>query len=147
MELQQPAPGFLSAAEAEVWVTVGLAAHPLVCWYGRTGDLTPTTVGRVPCDLVPAAGFAILRELLGPRGWEQQLALPYESVTGRHRSFVLPQGDDDFTDREVDLARRLHPLLPLLERRARVLRARSPDADTAGLTARALACWCCSATG
>jgi DNA-binding CsgD family transcriptional regulator len=139
LELQQSAPGFPSAAEAEVWVTVGMAAHPLVCWYGRTGDLTPTTVGRVPRDLVPGAGFAVLRELFGPRGWEQQLALPYASATGRHRSFVLARGGDDFTDREVDLARRLHPLLALLERQARVLRVRSPDADTAGLTARELA--------
>lgn len=139
VEFQQPHPGFPSSDEAEIWASGGLASHPLVCWYLRTGDPTPTTVGRVPREMVPAAGFGMLEEMLGPYGWEQQLSIPYDLGAGRYRAFVLARQTDDFTDQEVDLARRLHPLLAVLERQGSALHSRPRTCETAGLTARELA--------
>lgn len=138
MEIHTPAPGFPSPEEADLWVGGAMTRHPLVYWYEASGDPTPMSVSRVPRDVVPREGFGMLRELLGPRGWHQQLSIPYSLEHGRHRAFVLAR-EDDFDDAEVELARRLQPLLALLARQAEVLGRRPPPGDRAGLTSRELA--------
>ncbi|QBR94319.1 LuxR family transcriptional regulator [Nocardioides euryhalodurans] len=118
-----------------------MRAHPLLVWFARTQDPAPMTVGRVPGELAPPRGGNYLKELLEPHGHEQQLSIPSHLGSRSYRAFVLAQGRDDFSDEQLDLARRLQPLLALLDRQAEVtsrvrLATCSPPAD---LTAREVA--------
>lgn len=136
-ELREPIPGFPSHEEAEVW-RAGMPAHPLLRWFAHSGDLSPTTVGRVPRDVAGEQGPRLLAEILAPRGLEQQLAIPYR-MSMRHEAFVLARGGRDFTDFHVDLARRVQPLLVVLDRQTRVLDGMPAAAGETKLTGRELA--------
>jgi DNA-binding CsgD family transcriptional regulator len=116
------------------------ARHPLVQWFGTTGDPAPMTVGRLPRSVAPAADFALVAETLRPGGLEQQLSIPYHLSGGDHRAFVVARGDEDFPREDVDLARRIQPLLGLLDRHVRASHdRRTACAADAGLTAREIA--------
>lgn len=114
--------------------------HPLVQWFGVSGDPTPTTVGRLPRAVAPAVDFALLTETLGPGGFEQQLSIPYHLSGDEHRAFVLARAGDDFPQEDVALARRIQPLLDLVNRQVRASQGRRADrAAAAGLTPREVA--------
>lgn len=130
--------GFPTPEHEEFWGRHGLDWHPLLRWFDHSGDPTATTVGRVPRPLVPAGCFGILDELLAPYGFEQQLSIPYRLEGAYHRAYVLAQGSEDFPDEAVDLARRLQPLLELLERQREILRSRVAAPSETGLTGREL---------
>ncbi len=94
--------------------------HPLLQWYGRS-EPTPMSVHRLPRQLVAAAEWSQVVEVLVPQGLEQQLAIPHRSDHATFRAFVMARGEQDFTDDEVDLARQIQPLIAMLDRHADVL--------------------------
>lgn len=114
--------------------------HPLLRWFRKTGDPRPMSVGRVPRSAVSPADFAALVEVLGPAGLEQQISIPYRLGPRCHRAFVLARPDIDFCDDDMELARRIQPLLALIERQVSVtLNRRTRLAAEAGLTGREVA--------
>lgn len=137
-EMQQTAQGFPSAAAVDWWLDEGVRCHPLIYWYVRTRDPLPTTTGRVVGRLESPRAFGMVNELLAPYGWEQQLSISYALGSSHYRALVLSRGRDDFTDEELDLARRLQPLFAVLERQSAALQP-GPAYPAAGLTARELA--------
>ncbi|QZY28826.1 response regulator transcription factor [Nocardioides coralli] len=138
-ETSGPLPGFATTADDGAWMADALLKHPLVCWFTRTGDATAMTNGRVPRDLVPPDGFALVQEVLEPYGFEQQLSMPYVLAPGRYRTFVMARSSDDFTDEELELARRIQTLLAVLERQTELLEGQPPHLQGVGLTAREVA--------
>ena len=120
--MYEPIPGWPVDGQLEFWAHEAMALHPLIHWFRETGDLTPTTLERVPAEVADPRGLQILRHHLLPVGLEQQLSIPYRQTSGgTYRAFVLAKGGDDFTDAEVGLAQRIQPLLILLARQCCVL--------------------------
>ena len=117
-----PVPGWPTPEHIDFWREHGLGWHPLVRWFELSGDASPMSTGRIPRGLFPHECFGVLREQLGPFGLEENLSIPYRLEPDSHRAFVLGRGDQDFRDEDYLLARRLQPLLALLERQASVLR-------------------------
>lgn len=135
-ELSHPVPGWPSESEVVVW-ELNMAKHPLLCWFRTTGDPRPWSIGRVPRRLVPLSGFEILRDVCQPVGLDQQLAIPYQLSGMSHHSFLLAQTGEDYNDEELDLARRIQPLLAALGRQCALLQVAGAAAP-AGLTGREL---------
>lgn len=124
--------------EAELELHGGLDNHPLIRWGVHTGDTRAMSVGRVPRSIAPPDCIGLLHDLLAPHDYEQQLAIPFRMKGQEHRTYVLARGVQDFSDDDVELARRIQPLLELLDRQVLILEQRR--ASTAGqLTGRELA--------
>ncbi len=141
-ELRGPLPEFLDAAHVRHWAVKAMRTHPLLTWFAHTRDPLPMTVGRVPRELAPATGWTLLRECLEDPGWEEQLSIPSHLGPSSYRAMVLAQTRHDFTDEQLDLARRLQPLLAVLDRQAEVLaRTEAPLTTGSGadLTCREVA--------
>ncbi len=117
-EVQGPLPGDPGPLDVGGWVPEAMRSHPLLVWFAHTGDPTPMSAGRVPRELVAPMGWAYLTEALGPHDCDQQLSIPYRLGTSSYRAFVLAQSRQDFADEQLDLARRLQPLLAVLDRQA-----------------------------
>lgn len=113
------------------WFTRPNHPHPLVRWFAVSRDPTAISVARVPPAAVPSRLVDELRSELRPLGLEQQLSVPC-SVAGPARAVILAQSGHDFTDAQVELARRIQPLLMMLTRR--VDAAAQQVADAAGHT-------------
>jgi DNA-binding CsgD family transcriptional regulator len=124
-----PMPGWPTPEHVAFWREHGLGWHPLVRWFELSGDASPMSTGRIPPGLFPDGCFGVLREQLGPYGLEENLSIPYRLEPDSQRAFVLARGDQDFPDEDYLLARRLQPLLALLERQVSVLR-RARDLTT-----------------
>lgn len=137
-DLLDPVPGFPTPEHAEFWTRNGLGWHPLLRWFAHSGDPRPMTVGRVPRSVVPDQCFGVLTEQLAPYGFEQQLSIPYRLEGAFHRAYVLARGGEDFSDEDVELSRRLQPLLELLERQRAVLRSQANPGEHLDLTGREL---------
>lgn len=120
-ELREPIPHFPTADEAQLWASTGMSTHPLLRWYAMTGDPTAMSMGRVPRNLVGDEGFGMVAEILGPRGVDQQLSIPYRTSASSHHTFVLARARVDFDERDLDLCRRVQPLLAVLDRHAHAL--------------------------
>lgn len=128
-EVQGPLPGDLRLLEADGWAVEAMRRHPLLVWFAHTGDPTPMTAGRVPREVVPPRGRVFLTEALGPHDCDQQLSIPYRLGGTSYGAFVLAQPRVDFADEQLDLARRLQPLLTVLDRQADVVTRRAcPEA-------------------
>jgi DNA-binding CsgD family transcriptional regulator len=139
-EMSEPLGDFPTDEETEIIVSYGLQLHPLVRWFARTGDPAPMSLERIPREMVPREGFLVVREVLGPRGIDQQLAIPYHLGADRQAAFIMNRGDHDYDDEEFDLAGRIQPLLMVLSRQADALTSATPDALSDGrLTPRELA--------
>lgn len=120
--MYHPIPGWPADGQLELWADEALSLHPLINWFRVTGDLTATTLARVPARAADPRGLQILRHHLLPVGLEQQLSIPYrQTATGTYRAFVVAKGGEDFSDADVTVARRIQPLLVLLARQCRVL--------------------------
>ena len=127
-ELYLPVPEWPRNDDLLSWADGLLDAHPLMVWYGQTGDLTAGTLHRVPRSAVPRVAFEQVRTLLRPVGLDRQLSLPYQAGTA-FRSFLVCATGTDFDDEAVSTARRIQPLLTLLARQVSVLeQTRCPDA-------------------
>lgn len=120
-ELRHRVPGWPSSDVMAFWQRAGLAFHPLIRWFAATGCPSPMTVARVPPAIAPERYVAVLRACMGPTGMEQQLSIPYALSPQRHRAFVLARPGEDYSDEDLEVARRLQPLLVLLERQVQVL--------------------------
>lgn len=137
-EMSHPIPGWPSEADVPEWER-NLPKHPLICWFRVTGDPRPWSVGRVPRRLAPPSGFAAVRDLCQPVGVDQQLSIPYQLGRETHRAFVLAQTGEDFSDEDIDLARRIQPLIAAVGRQCALLQVPDAGSVPAGLTGRELA--------
>jgi DNA-binding CsgD family transcriptional regulator len=135
-ELSHPIPGWPSVSDLALWERY-LPTHPLLCWFRATGDPRPWTVGRVPKRLVPPEGFVALRELCAPVGVDEQLSIPYQLSDTAYRAFVLARTGEDFSDEDVELARRIQPLVAALGKQCALL-LENAEPNPAGLTGREL---------
>lgn len=136
-EMRDPIPGFPSEEEAIRWSTEGIPHHPVLRWYAVTRQTTPMSIGRVPTQVAPR--LDLIHELLGPRGLEQQLSIPYRLGAGTHRAFVLARPDEDFPDDLFDAARFIQPLIAMLDRQATTLARAGQHLGDLDLTGRELA--------
>lgn len=137
-EMSRPVPGFPRETDLPEWER-NLPKHPLICWFRVTGDPRPWSIGRVPRRLVPPSGFEAVRDLCQPFGFDQQLSIPYQLGRETHRAFVLAQTGEDFSDEDLDLARRIQPLLAAVGRQCALLQVPGAASIPAGLTGRELA--------
>jgi DNA-binding CsgD family transcriptional regulator len=136
-ELSHPVPGWPSDSELAVWEH-NMFEHPLLCWFRTTCDPRPWSIGRVPRRLVPPGGFETLKDVCRPVGLDEQLAIPYHLSGVTHRSFLLARTGEDFSDEDLDLARRIQPLVAALGRQCAMLQGSAAASVPAGLTGREL---------
>jgi len=136
-EMRDPIPGFPSEEEAVRWSLEGVPNHPVLRWYALSRETTPMSVGRVPRLVAPKSD--LVREMLAPRGLEQQLSIPYRMGEGSHRAFVLARSGEDFPDDLVDVARFIQPLIAMLDRQATASERAGGDLGDLDLTGRELA--------
>jgi DNA-binding CsgD family transcriptional regulator len=123
------------------WLNGGYRRHPASRWFRVSPDLAPTTIERVPREVVSLTERHRVQEALIPSEVRQQLVIMYHRSTGSRRLFVLGKSGHDFTNGDVALATQIQPLLALLDRQAEVLRAVDADAlaGELGITGRQLA--------
>jgi DNA-binding CsgD family transcriptional regulator len=138
VELSHPIDGWPAAADYEVWETRVRPVHPLLRWFGETGDPRPMTLGRVPSRFIAPGAMELTREFTARVGLGQQLSIPCH-VGGGHRAFVAARSGDDFSDEDLGLARRVQPLLALLWLQNAALERCPAKEETLGLTGRELA--------
>lgn len=112
-------PQFSPAAWLE-FVNERIDQHPLMSWFGTTGVSAAWTVDRVPAQFVDPR-FAEWTDLLDHLGLRHEMAMPLYHGPVVMEAFVVTHPEEDFTDDDVQLARRLQPLLAGLARQARTL--------------------------
>lgn len=139
-ELGGPLPGYPRRADVEDLARASVRSHPLLRWYGLSREPTPMSLHRVPGRLRAARSWQPVLESLEANGLERQLAIPHRFDHRALGAFVVARGERDYTDAELGLARRIQPLLAMLDRQAEVL-ARAPSGARAdpGLTGREVA--------
>jgi DNA-binding CsgD family transcriptional regulator len=136
-EMDQPVPGWPTEEDYRLWACEGFRTHPILCFYRLTNLPVPMTIGRVPRQMVPRNGYALLRDSLAPVGLEQQLSIPYVLTPVSTRAVVFAQSGEDYCDEDYTLARLIQPLLALLARQAAQLDGLGcHEAADVGLTAR-----------
>lgn len=138
-ELLHPRSNWPPPDEMEYWRSCAMQRHPLVRWFAATGRWDAQTIGRVPLAVADRRDRDIVREQLRPVGLDEQLAIPYRFSQGSQRVFVIARTGRDFSDADVEVARRVQPLLVLLDRQIGALRAAPLPAaveQTATLTVR-----------
>ncbi len=98
------------------WRGLSARDHPVATRFLETGDSTPTTLARTlrSGGTESAAAF---RWAAGAPELEHELWIPVRCSTTEHRSFVLARHSADFSDDELALARRLQPLVMLLDQK------------------------------
>jgi DNA-binding CsgD family transcriptional regulator len=101
------------------------AMHPLLRWYSATGDHSPQTLARVPTGLAPRRDRDRLNTLFVPAGVEMQLAIPVRTGVVSE-SFVLGRSGTDFSDQDLEVARRIQPAFVALDYQVRLLVRLSP---------------------
>jgi DNA-binding CsgD family transcriptional regulator len=134
-----PVDGWPTPEWQENWQRERLHRHPLHRWYAATGSPTPQSRARVPSPIAAHADHDSVREDMAALGFDQQLSIPYHLSPEGLRMFVLARADRDFSDDDMDLARRVQPLIWLVDRQVSVLTATVTAAPTPGLTGRELA--------
>lgn len=111
--------------------------HPLIRWFEATQSSVAMTVGRVPTRIAPRRDVDRMTHFMRPVGIDQQLAIPYEFEGPAQCTFVLATSGTDYTDDQLELARRIQPLLVLLARHHQLLdRCDATAGRTADLTPR-----------
>jgi DNA-binding CsgD family transcriptional regulator len=134
-ELMHPIDGWPPADWEEVWRETR-QHNPLALWYGATGDPAPQSRERVPSPLASSVDHAFVVSDLGPVGLDQQLAIPYHLSPQGIDMFLLGRSDRDFSDADLELARRVQPLIWLLDRQVEVLAETATTAALPELTGR-----------
>ena len=131
-----PVEGWPTPEWAEHWRKERLGHHPLHLWYTTTRCPAPQSRARVPSVVAGAADHESVREEMGHLGFEQQLAIPYHVSASGLRMFVLARAHHDFSDDDMDLARRVQPLIWLVDRQVAVLAATTSGVVAGPLTGR-----------
>lgn len=118
-------------------------AHPLVRWHEITHDPCPQTASRVPRGMVRPEDREGLLRMLRSAGCEEQLSIPCRCQGTRHEAFVLLRSGPDFSEADLEVARRIQPTITavhhqvdLLDRRLGL--ARTDRSVALGLTGREL---------
>jgi DNA-binding CsgD family transcriptional regulator len=115
--LDQPV-GVTEAMIQSTRENTNLERHPLVRWFSQTGASEAQSIGRVPLAISPRRDRDWFAEWMRPVGIEQQLSVPYQLDGIRYGAFVLSRPTDEFTDQEMELVRRLQPLMRGLHRQS-----------------------------
>jgi DNA-binding CsgD family transcriptional regulator len=119
-----------------------LFSDPLWRWFDGTQDPTPTTHDRVSSILSDLHVFAPYREFVNSLGIRHRISIPIELGKDEHIAFIVTRDTNDFTPTDIDLARRLRPILRALHRQSGVLndvKAGGALVSDCGLTGRELA--------
>jgi DNA-binding CsgD family transcriptional regulator len=130
-------------AEVDHWsVHCAPTGHPVLRYYLATGHCRAMQVADVPERFADAAVQGSWREVAGPWGAAEQLAMPVHVTAQSHRAFVMGRAEP-FTPDEVRMAGCLQRLLRGLDRHVTALGRRFEEcADVASslrLTPRELA--------
>lgn len=118
----------------------GLARHPLLRWFAATQDPTAQSSDRVPQAISSRRDRDWLKELLAPFSMEQQVSIPCWMAGPAYGAFVLGRPGDDFDDAEMELARRVQPLLTGLARQVHAQSGLGWSGPPAGVAAVGLSC-------
>jgi DNA-binding CsgD family transcriptional regulator len=106
-----------------------MAAHPLVRHYQATADQSPRTVADLPDGGHWSDELA--RHVVGTvLGFRRHLALPLPAPPGEGHVILLGRPDEDFSDRDLEFAARLQPLLAGVVNQQRQLLRRPPRLTT-----------------
>lgn len=97
-----------------------IARHPVSQWTRVTGSLVPQSIRRVPEAIAHPRDRAYIHELLRPARSEEQIVMTYRYSATSVRVFVVARGDSDFSDEDLEVARRLQVLLVGLDRQTAV---------------------------
>ncbi|MGR2753305.1 helix-turn-helix transcriptional regulator [Agromyces arachidis] len=118
-----------------------LDAHPVAAWYAATGSADPVSLTELPSEFRRGAAALEVLDVLRRIDLVEELCIPVESSRRRQRMLVIGRpAADAYSDDDLELARRLQPLLRALDRHARSRRARETEALLHGsLSARELA--------
>jgi DNA-binding CsgD family transcriptional regulator len=117
-------------ADLMAWGRAQAQTHPIVQYYGATGDVRPMQTADVPASLVDMRLFGDGAALLRSCGRGQQLAFP---IGPGHRPRTVVVGKPDvFGAAEMALAERIWRVLVGLERQARAYAAALRNASPAG---------------
>jgi DNA-binding CsgD family transcriptional regulator len=119
MEMRDAPSGWPSEEVVSGWAELNWWDHPLTRWYLVSQSVQPQSTGRVPPGLLEATGWEFVESQLRPFGLEHQLAIPLPGSSAGKCSFLLAQGDADFADDQLALARAVQPLMLLLGRQTR----------------------------
>ncbi len=141
-----------AAAGARVWPPIvnrsvldeylrsgALWRDPLVCWFESTRQPAPQMSSRVPACFGEPRSSAHWRGVMRQEGIWDRLSVPVRLGTRMHVAFVAATGDRDFGDADLEVVRRLQPLLRSLYQQADVLeqsRVLAPMAGGVQLTGR-----------
>ena len=112
----------------------GLDLHPLIRWFAHARDSEAMTVGRVPSSVARADGPRCCTRCCRPTATSSSSRSRSACAGVEHRAFVLARGVEDFSDEDLALARRIQPLLQLLDRQAQVLEERRAGTARASRT-------------
>ena len=123
----------------DTWIRGTRRVHPLIRWFGVTGDPAAMSLARVPAVITPPGDQADLRDWLLPFGIDRQLSIPCNLQGRAYRTFVLAKTGPDFSDEDVEVARAVQPLLLLLDRHVDAVGQLDPGCDTQGLSGREIA--------
>ena len=121
-----------------------LERHPLIKWFAATGEPASQSIGRVPVAISGRHDRDLIAEILHPFECDEQMSIPYVLDGSKHRAFVLARSGDDFSADDLEVARRLQPLLAALSTQASILSGGSepfgnPAAHAFALTGREVA--------
>ncbi len=87
-------------------------AAPARPWFVTTQDPSPQSIGRVPRAIASKHDSGAHRHLpTDPSASDQQLSIPYLISGQSYRAFVLGRPDDEFSDDDLALARKLQHLI------------------------------------
>ncbi|MGW6930754.1 response regulator transcription factor [Lentzea sp. NPDC054927] len=133
-------PGVQPDRETGLWLQEHLDQHPLLCWFAVTADPAAQSIGRVPKSFIDQR-YEAWDDVVGHLDIEHQMAVPLALQGKAHRAFVIVADGSDFSDEDLQLARRLQALLVGLDRQAQALARWMPwrPSYEAGLTKRELA--------
>jgi DNA-binding CsgD family transcriptional regulator len=115
-------PDLMPVLPIDRWLSEGtMVRHPLLRWFGATADPRAQASHRVPITIAPRRDVDRWLEEMRPWGLAHELAMPLTLTRSDHKAFVVARGDDGFTDIDLDLGRRLQPVLAGLLRQVTTL--------------------------
>ncbi len=114
--------------------------HPLMRWHAATQDPRPTTMDRVPTNLVSERDRRPIISSLKLYGLEHQIAISYRlSGSPAQQTYVLGRDQTDFSDDDLTVARYVQCAMTGLDRQVSLIRelgGLGSAAFDAGLTGR-----------
>jgi DNA-binding CsgD family transcriptional regulator len=99
-------------------------AHPLLRWHEMTHDRCPQSATRVPRGMVRPEDRDRLARMLRPSGCEEQLSIPCRCQGTRHEAFVLLRAAPDFSEADLEVARRIQPTITAVHHQVELLDGR-----------------------